>query len=82
MEQCDYDLIFFDAFGPRAQGEMWKEEILKKMYEGLKEKGELTTYCAQGKFKRSLKALGFEVIALPGPPGKREMTIAKKRAQH
>ena len=73
-----HDLIFFDAFGPKVQSEMWNLSVLEKMYNTLKVGGELITYCAQGQFKRNLKQLGFEVIALPGPPGKREMTVARK----
>ena len=38
----------------------------------------LVTYCAKGSVKRALKAVGFEVESLEGPPGKREMTRAKK----
>lgn len=78
LEGSMYDLIYFDAFGPRAQGEMWELEILQKMYNALKTGGMLVTYCARGQFKRDLKSLGFEVEALPGPPGKREMTRAWK----
>ena len=74
-----YDVIFFDAFGPRAQNEMWDIRVLQKMHDGLVSGGELITYCAQGQFKRDLKSLGFEVVALPGPPGKREMTVAIKK---
>ncbi len=78
MSHASFDLIYFDAFGPRAQAEMWDVQILEKMYDGLKEGGVLVTYCARGQFKRDLKALGFTVEALPGPPGKREMTRAWK----
>jgi len=78
VKNNSYDIIFFDAFGPRAQAEMWSEIILEKMYKGLKKGGFLTTYCAQGQFKRNLKAVGFRVEAIPGPPGKREMTLAWK----
>jgi len=78
MPEACYDLIFFDAFGPRAQEKMWTVEILQKMYDGLVKGGMLVTYCAQGQFKRNLKMLGFEIEALPGPPGKREMTRAIK----
>lgn len=78
LEQGKYDLIYFDAFGPRAQSEMWKPEILQKMYDGLQKGGALVTYCAKGQFKRDLKSIGFEVESLPGPPGKREMTRAWK----
>jgi tRNA U34 5-methylaminomethyl-2-thiouridine-forming methyltransferase MnmC len=73
-----FDLIYFDAFGPRAQNDMWNPEILSKMYAMLKHGGILVTYCAKGQVKRDLKALGFTIEALPGPPGKREMTRAVK----
>ncbi len=73
-----FDLIYFDAFGPRAQEDMWDKSVLEKMYLMLKKDGVLVTYCAKGSFKRDLKSLGFTVEALPGPPGKREMTRARK----
>jgi tRNA U34 5-methylaminomethyl-2-thiouridine-forming methyltransferase MnmC len=74
-----FDIIYFDAFGPRAQGDMWSLNILEKMYTLLRKGGILLTYCAMGQFKRDLKSLGFEVESLPGPPGKREMTKGVKR---
>lgn len=74
----EFDLIYFDAFGPRAQDEMWHLPVLEKMAEMLTDGGVLVTYCAQGQFKRYLKSLGFEIERLPGPPGKREMTRATK----
>ena len=73
-----YDVIFFDAFGPRAQEEMWDKEIFAKLFEVLSNGGILVTYCAKGSVKRTLKEIGFEVQSLPGPPGKREMTRAIK----
>jgi tRNA U34 5-methylaminomethyl-2-thiouridine-forming methyltransferase MnmC len=73
-----FDLIYFDAFGPRAQNEVWEMNILEKMFDILLPGGTLVTYCAQGQFKRNLKALGFELESLPGPPGKREMIRARK----
>ena len=76
--QQSVDLIYFDAFGPRAQAELWNIEILQKMHKALNDDGVLVTYCAQGQFKRDLKSLGFRVESLPGPPGKREMTRAIK----
>jgi tRNA U34 5-methylaminomethyl-2-thiouridine-forming methyltransferase MnmC len=75
-----FDLIYFDAFGPRAQEEMWHRDLLEKLFHALKPGGMVTTYCAKGSFKRDLKSIGFEVESLPGPPGKREMTRAKKSA--
>lgn len=48
------------------------------MYRALRPEGLLVTYCAKGEVKRTLRAVGFEVERLPGPPGKREMTRAWK----
>jgi tRNA U34 5-methylaminomethyl-2-thiouridine-forming methyltransferase MnmC len=72
------DLVYFDAFGPRAQAEMWDKTIFEKLFKALKVGGVLVTYCAMGQFKRDLKSIGFIVEAIPGPPGKREMTRATK----
>ncbi|MBC5994884.1 tRNA (5-methylaminomethyl-2-thiouridine)(34)-methyltransferase MnmD [Pontibacter cellulosilyticus] len=76
--QSYYDLIYFDAFAPEKQPELWSEEMFVKLYNATRPGGGLVTYCAKGSFKRSLKAAGFEVEALPGPPGKREMTRGVK----
>jgi tRNA U34 5-methylaminomethyl-2-thiouridine-forming methyltransferase MnmC len=76
--EAEFDIVYYDAFGPRAQEAMWLPEILEKMYRMLKPGGFLVTYCAKGQVKRDLKALGFKIEALPGPPGKREMTRAHK----
>lgn len=72
------DLIYFDAFAPNKQPEVWYYENLKKLYNALSKNGILVSYCAQGQFKRDLKKAGFEVESLPGPPGKKEMTRAVK----
>lgn len=73
-----YHLIYFDAFAPSNQTEMWQQSILKKLYDCLYPNGVLVTYCAQGEFKRNLKQLGFKVESLNGAAGKREMTRATK----
>jgi tRNA U34 5-methylaminomethyl-2-thiouridine-forming methyltransferase MnmC len=73
-----FDVIYFDAFSPSAQPELWETAVLGIMYDALKTDGILVTYCAKGAVKRALKSLGFSIEALPGPPGKREMTRAKK----
>lgn len=73
-----FDLIYFDAFAPNAQPELWELPVLRLMEQALRPGGMLVTYCAKGSFKRNLRALGLEVEALPGPPGKREMTRALK----
>ena len=73
-----FDVIYFDAFGPRVQPNLWIESIFKKMYEALRPNGLLVTYCAKGSVRRCMQAVGFEVERLPGPPGKREMLRAVK----
>ena len=72
------DLIFFDAFSPDKQPELWTLESLKKCYKMLSTGGVFVTYSAKGQLKRDLKSLHFEVESLPGPPGKFEMIRATK----
>jgi tRNA U34 5-methylaminomethyl-2-thiouridine-forming methyltransferase MnmC len=73
-----FDLVYFDAFAPRVQPELWTKEIFGRLFEMMEEGGALVTYCAKGEVKRNLKAAGFKVEPLPGPKGKREMTRAVK----
>jgi tRNA U34 5-methylaminomethyl-2-thiouridine-forming methyltransferase MnmC len=73
-----YDLIYFDAFGPRVQPELWAKPILKKMFDALKPNGIWVTYSCKGQVKRDLMDIGFLVEKIPGPPGKREMLRAIK----
>lgn len=69
-----FDLIYFDAFAPNAQPELWEPPFLALLYKALHNGGTLVTYCAKGSVKRAFKEVGFTIEALPGPPGKREMT--------
>jgi tRNA U34 5-methylaminomethyl-2-thiouridine-forming methyltransferase MnmC len=82
FEEVDYeaafDIIYFDAFAPDAQPELWEANVMARMYQALKPTGILVTYCAKGAVKRTLKEVGFTIEALKGPPGKREMTRAQK----
>ncbi len=75
-----FDLVYFDAFSPNAQPELWEEEVLAKVAKAMKPGGVLVTYCAKGAVKRRMKRIGLQVEALQGPPGKREMTRATKPA--
>ncbi|MFN3917866.1 MAG: tRNA (5-methylaminomethyl-2-thiouridine)(34)-methyltransferase MnmD [Flavobacteriales bacterium] len=69
-----FDLVYYDAFGPRAQPEMWLPQLLKKSVDLLKDGGIWVSYCAKGQVKRDLKSAGLQIESIPGPPGKREMT--------
>jgi len=74
----NYDLIYFDAFAPAVQPEMWTIGIFEKLFSVMKPGGVVVTYCAQGQVKRDLKTVGFTVEGIAGPPGKREMTRGRK----
>lgn len=73
-----FDLIYYDAFGPGTQPDLWDEDMMRIVSQNIKVGGILTTYCAKGSFKRALKSQGFQIEPLPGPPGKREITRAAK----
>jgi tRNA U34 5-methylaminomethyl-2-thiouridine-forming methyltransferase MnmC len=77
-QSARYDLIYFDAFGPDKQPEMWTKEIFALVAEITNKNGVFVTYSAKGEVKRNLKACGFKVTLLPGPPGKRQMIRAVK----
>lgn len=73
-----FDLIFYDAFGPRVQPDLWTLSIFEKLFASLNMGGALFTYCAKGEVRRAMISAGFEVSRVPGPPGKREMLVARK----
>jgi len=72
------DLIYYDAFGPRAQPEMWTPAIFERLQKSLTPEGVFVTYCAKGQVRRDLQATGLTMERLPGPPGKREMLRGEK----
>jgi len=74
------DLVYFDAFSPEKQPELWQQSIFETLFGRMKEGGILVTYCAKGVVRRSLQTVGFRVERIPGPPGKREMLRAWKEA--
>lgn len=79
LQPSTYDLVYFDAFAPEKQPEMWDESIFRKLYDAMTPGGILTTYCAKGAVRRMLQDIGFLTERLPGPPnGKREVLRATK----
>ena len=78
LEKNRFDLIYFDAFAPNKQPEMWQVSMLLKIVDAMKPGGVFVTYCAKGQLKRDLKSLGLVVETLDGPPGKKEMVRATK----
>ena len=78
--QRTYDVIYFDAFAPEKQEEMWSEEIFKSLFNALNTGGMLVTYCVKGVIRRRLQKVGFEIEKLEGPAGgKREMCRAIRK---
>lgn len=73
-----FDLIYFDAFAPDSQPELWEEQRFREAFALLDPDGVLVTYCAKGSVRRALESAGFAVEKLPGPPGKREMLRATR----
>lgn len=72
------DLVYFDAFGPDKQPDVWNQDVFNRLYEKSNPDGILTTYCAKGAVRRMMKEAGYSVERIPGPPGKREMLRARK----
>lgn len=80
-EKNSFHVVFFDAFSPDSQPEMWMEDGFLKLYEALLPGGILVTYSCKGKVKRMMKAAHFSIEKLPGPPGKREFLRATAQKQ-
>ena len=71
-----YDLVYFDAFAPDKQPELWTETVFENIYRQMNTGSVLVTYSAKGVVKRALRAAGFTVKRLPGPPGKHHVLRA------
>lgn len=78
LKKENYDIVFFDAFAPDVQPEIWSTELFKILFDALMPLGFFITYSAKGVVKRALKSVGFNIELLPGPPGKREFIRAIK----
>lgn len=73
-----YNMVFYDAFSPDKQPELWSEAIFTALYLACNTDAILTTYCAKGYVRRNMQNAGFVVERIPGPPGKREMLRGRK----
>ena len=73
-----YNLVYFDAFAPDDQPEMWTDKQFSKIYSSMEPHGVLVTYSAKGIVKRTLTSVGFAIERLAGPPGKKHMLRATK----
>lgn len=73
-----FDLVYFDAFAPDKQPELWTDRMFGRLSQMMRPGGILVTYSAKGAVRRTMQSMGFRVERLPGPPGKREMLRATK----
>lgn len=73
-----FDIIYYDAFAPAAQPELWTTEIFSKLFNMLHEGGILVTYCSKSVVRHAMRDAGFTISKIPGPPGKREMVRAER----
>ena len=74
-----FDVVYFDAFSPAVQPEMWRRDVFERLYEAMNPGAVLVTYCAKGEVRRTMQSVGFVVERLPGAAGKREMLRAWKK---
>lgn len=74
----EFDLVYFDAFGPDKQPNMWNQEIFTRIFAASAENSIFTTYSAKGSIRRQLRDCGYSMERLPGPPGKRQMLRGTK----
>ena len=75
---AQFNLVYYDAFEPETQPELWTQEVFEKLYSWMKEDAVLATYCCKGYVRRNMLGARFEVEKAPGPPGKREIIVATK----
>lgn len=78
IPQQSFEIIYFDAFAPEKQPELWTQELFQKLYDCLKPNGTIVTYSSKGDIKRLWREIGFVVERLPGPPMKRHMLRGRK----
>lgn len=77
-DKVDFDCIFFDAFAPEVQPELWGQDMFDRLYRATASGGCLVTYCAKGDVRRNMEHSGYLVSRIPGAPGKRQMLQAFK----
>ncbi len=74
-----HNIIYFDAFAPTHQPDLWTTEVFSKIYYSMSENGILVTYCSKSTAQQAMREAGFFIEKPVGPWGKREMIRAHKR---
>lgn len=78
LHQNTFHLVYFDAFSPDKQPELWSNQVFERIFLAMRPQGVLVTYSTKGDVKRALRSAGFCIEKLPGPVGKREILRAYK----
>ena len=78
LENNKYHVVYFDGFAPQKQVDIWSLENLQKVFNAMRNNAIMVTYTAQAELRKQLVQIGFVVEILKGPPGKKEMTLARK----
>lgn len=81
-DDSGFDLIYYDAFAPSAQPELWTEEVFALLHNLSRPGALLVTYCSKGSVRRAMQVAGWMVEKRPGPPGKREMVRGFRRVEN
>ena len=71
-----FDLVYFDAFAPEKQPELWSTKVFSNIARMANPGAILVTYSSKSDVRRALISCGFNVTKVPGPPGKVEMIRA------
>jgi len=79
LPENHFNTVYFDAFAPSVQPELWENAIFEKIHTAMSDGGIMTTYSAKGSVRRAWQQIGFTVERLPAPTGKREMLRAMKQ---
>lgn len=77
-DEQSYNLIYFDAFAPNDDNQLWTLEVFNYIYNVCQKDAILLTYCSKGIVKQNLRDAGFLVKRIPGPLNKRHILRCQK----
>ncbi len=70
------DFILHDAFSPDTNPDLWTVATFRKLMQAAGPNAVLGTYCSATRARAAMLLAGWHVGRVPGPPGKREVTVA------
>ncbi|NDY89787.1 FAD-dependent 5-carboxymethylaminomethyl-2-thiouridine(34) oxidoreductase MnmC [Ideonella livida] len=78
---AEVDAFYLDGFAPAANARMWDARLLQACGRLAAPDATAATWSAARAVRDGLSAAGFEVRRVPGFGGKRDMTVAGRRAR-